>query len=282
MAFSGFPSGTRYTSVPNPLFGPLLEEIQDLAELKVVLRGIWLLQRKRGWPRLVSQEEFLTDNTLVRAFQGSGNDAGVAILHGLELAVKRGIFLAHRPQEQTQNAGPDDTGSEASGPANSRKIYYLLNAERDRAAISKLPGWAQVASELDPPGSPGISGNADLPNVDRPNIFTLYEDNVGMISPFVAEELKEAEELYPWSWLSEAFKISATQNRRSWNYIVVILRRWASEGKTEGKASRTGEQRGEGRDDGKPGRHSATGDRQKHIEDYQRRRRQIRDQPTKR
>lgn len=269
MAFSGFPSGTRYTSVPNPLLGPLLEEIQTLAELKVVLRGIWLLQRSRGWPRLISQEQFLGDSTLVKAFQGPRKDPAAAILEGLASAVKRGIFLAHRPQAQ-------DSG----------KVFYLLNAESDRQAMSKLPGWVPVASGLETPGSPGISGADDLPQVDRPNIFALYEDNVGLISPFIAEELKEAEELYPWSWLSEAFKIAVTQNRRSWNYIVVILRRWASEGKPEGKPSRMGERREvgreEGRDDGKPGRHSATGDRQKHIEDYQRRRRQIRDQPTKR
>ena len=263
MAFSGFPSGTRYTSVPNPLLGPLLEEIQDLAELKVILRGIWLLQRKRGWPRLISQEEFLTDSTLVKAFQGPGKDSSAAILSGLSLAVERGIFLTHTPQPQAKD---------------NQKVYYLLNAESDRRALSKKPGWVPAASGLDAPGAAGNSGQADLPEVDRPNIFTLYEDNVGMISPMMAEELKEAEELYPWSWLSEAFKIAVTQNRRSWNYVRGILRRWASEGKTDAKAG----SRGEGREDGKPGRHSATGDRQKHIEDYQRRQRQIRDQPTKR
>ena len=33
--FPGFNSGTLYTPVPNPFFGPLLEHIQDMAELKV-------------------------------------------------------------------------------------------------------------------------------------------------------------------------------------------------------------------------------------------------------
>ena len=40
MQFAGFPPGTRYTPVPDPLLGPLLEQIQDLAELKVTLRGL--------------------------------------------------------------------------------------------------------------------------------------------------------------------------------------------------------------------------------------------------
>ncbi len=277
MAFAGFPSGARYTSVPNPLLGPLLEEIQDIAELKVVLRGIWLLQRNRGWPRMISQGEFLADSTLVRAFQGPGKDSAPEILRGLRLAVQRGIFLAHRPQSASQ----DD-----------ENVYYLLNAESDRRALSKMPGWVPAAAELEAPGAAGISSGADLPAVDRPNIYALYEDSIGMMSPFIAEELKEAEELYQWAWISEAFKIADTNNRRSWNYVRGILRRWASEGRSGGRPEGIGENKavprgegrgdglGEGREDGKPGRHSATGDRQKHIEDYQRRRRQIRDQPT--
>lgn len=255
MTFSGFPSGTRYTSVPNPLLGPLLEEIQDLAELKVVLRGIWLLQRHRGWPRMISQSEFLADRTLTRAFKGSDGEHGKAVVDGLRLAVDRGIFLVHEPS----------SGHEPG------EVYYLLNSDSDRRALSKMAGSTSGRSEV------GISG-ADVPETDRPNIFVLYEDNIGMISPMLAEELKEAEELYPWAWLAEAFKIAVTQNRRSWNYVVAILRRWSAEGKTVSRGA--GQE--EGREDGKPGRHSEAGDRQKHIEDYQRRRRQIRDQPTKR
>ena len=55
-AFTGFTHDTLYTPVPNPFFGPLLEEIQDQAELKVTLRALWLLHRKRGWPRMIAQQ----------------------------------------------------------------------------------------------------------------------------------------------------------------------------------------------------------------------------------
>ena len=48
MSFEGFPSNVRQTPVPDPLFNQLLEEIQDLGELKVTLRAIWLLGQKRG------------------------------------------------------------------------------------------------------------------------------------------------------------------------------------------------------------------------------------------
>jgi DNA replication protein len=70
------------------------------------------------------------------------------------------------------------------------------------------------------------------------NIFALYEQNIGMITPMIAEELKEAEKLYPPQWIEEAFKEAVTLNKRSWKYIARILERWASEGKDSGEYRR--------------------------------------------
>lgn len=70
------------------------------------------------------------------------------------------------------------------------------------------------------------------------NIFDLYEQNIGIITPMIAEELKEAEKLYPPQWVEEAFKEAVTLNKRSWKYIARILERWASEGKDSGEYKR--------------------------------------------
>jgi DNA replication protein len=70
------------------------------------------------------------------------------------------------------------------------------------------------------------------------NIFALYEQNIGMITPMIAEELKEADRLYPPQWIEEAFKEAVTLNKRSWKYIARILERWASEGKDSGEYKR--------------------------------------------
>ena len=234
MAFAGFRPGTLYTPVPNPVFGPLLEQIQDLTELKVTLRGLWLLHRKRGWPRMVSLEEFLEDQALIRGLNCSGNDPGREIKRGLEQAVARQTFLNY--------AGPP--GEEAG--------YYLLNTESDRRALDQLNrGRSPAPEDL---GLPTGHGSVE-PAGPKPNIFALYEDNIGILTPILAEELKEAEDLYPWRWVCEAFQIAATENRRRWGYISAILRRWAEEGK----------------DDGKSGRNSKKDNRQKYLEDYQRR-----------
>ena len=240
MAFSGFPRETLYTPTPDPLFGPLLEEIHDMAELKVVLRGIWLLHHKRQGPRAVSLDEFLCDPALLRGLAAEvGEEPPVEeIRRGLRQAVRRGVFLVHgsKPEE----------------------AVFALNNDAGRRALSRLRETGA--------GSPSEFSADEAPAKPREklNIFALYEDTVGMLSPIVAERLKEAEQRYPPGWIREAFEIAALENKRSWQYIAAILSRWGSEGK--------GSWAGGSKDDGKPGRHSSQDQRGKYREDYERRR----------
>ena len=76
------------------------------------------------------------------------------------------------------------------------------------------------------------------------NIFALYEQNIGIITPMIAEELKEAEKIYPRRWIEEAFKEAVALNKRSWRYIARILERWASEGRDSGEHKRDTEEGG--------------------------------------
>ena len=62
MAFDGFPAGLRSIPVPAPVFGPLLEQIDDIDEFKCTLRVIWLLHHKRGHPRFITVDELLAAN----------------------------------------------------------------------------------------------------------------------------------------------------------------------------------------------------------------------------
>ena len=244
MPFTGFTSNTLYTPVPNPLFGPVLEQIEDLAELKVTLRGLWLLHRKKVSPRTVALAEFLGDRSLLRGLSAAGRDPAEEVRRGLKLAVHRGTFLAH---------GEDGPGQ-----------LFLLNAEADRRALARIERSGEPDSANARPNT--IDSGPAVP--ERPNIFVLYEDNIGTLSPILADQLKEAEERYPWNWIREAFEIAVVQNKRNWRYIVGILRRWGAEGKEAGKD----DGKDEGKDNGKPGRHTPKDQRQKYLEEYERRR----------
>ena len=242
--FSGFTGKTLYTPVPNPVFGPILEQIQDLAELKVTLRGLWLFHRKRGNLRAVTLGEFLADRSLIKGLESHNTESSEeAIRHGLRLAVTHKTFLTH------ELAG---TGT-----------IFLLNSEADRRALARLNAGQTAADIEEQP-------ETDTPALERRNIFALYEDSIGSLSPLLAEELKEAEERYPEPWVREAFGIAAAENKRSWRYVSGILKRWTAEGRETRGDSRPVES---GREkDGKPGRHTEKDHGQKYLDEYQRRR----------
>jgi DnaD/phage-associated family protein len=241
MAFTGFTRETLYTPVPNSLLGEVLEQIQDLAELKVTLRGLWLLNRKQAPLRALSLDEFLGDRSLVNGLQQPDKDGAEEVRRGLRLAVGRGTFLTHK--------------SETAG------VLFLLNNDAGRRSLARL----KESSAPPFPLPPDDAERGPAAPAAKPNIFALYEDNIGTLSPILADELKEAEERYPWSWINEAFQIAVLTNKRNWRYISGILRRWSSEGK-DGRLS-------EGKEYGKPGRHPSKDQRQKHIEEYERQRR---------
>jgi DnaD/phage-associated family protein len=97
---------------------------------------------------------------------------------------------------------------------------YFLNSSRGRAAAE---AWDD-----------GSVDSADLESsrpLERPNVFRLYEENIGPLTPLIADTLKEAEDVYPAAWIGEAIELAVKNNKRSWSYCQAILRRWKEEGR---------------------------------------------------
>ena len=125
--------------------------------------------------------------------------------------------------------------------AESCRLSAELDEETLRQALdSAVEHGTLLHSTLNISGVPEdvYSLTADIRQPSAVNIFALYEQNIGIITPMIAEELKEADKLYPPQWIGEAFKEAVTLNKRSWKYIVRILERWASEGKDSGEHRR--------------------------------------------
>ena len=192
------------------MFGPLLEQIDDLGELKCTLRLIWTLHRKKGHPRLVTLGELKADRTLAKSL--ARLDGGDAVERALSLAVKRGTVLE----------GTDGRSGEP---------VYMLNSEQGRAALAASMKGRETSGEG--PELESVEAAAE-----RPNVFAMYEDNIGIMSPMIAEELREAEQVYPAAWIEDAFREAVTNNKRSWRYISRILERWSQEGKGDGEPGR--------------------------------------------
>lgn len=64
-------------------------------------------------------------------------------------------------------------------------------------------------------------------------ISRTYESVIGIINPIIADELREAVDLYPSKWIMDAIHESAVQNKHSWKYISAILTRWKAQGNQE-------------------------------------------------
>lgn len=207
--FPGFPDGKqRTTPVPNLFFSDLLPHIDHLAELKVTLYAFWALAQREGRVRYLREIDFLSDPVLLKGMAPTEQAAADAVLDGIERAVARGTFL-HLSIEGT--SGLQD--------------LYFLNTEKGRAAVDGITRgeWRPNPDEEEP-----ITLLAE-----RPNIFVLYEQNIGALTPMIAEELREAENTYPAAWIEEAIKLAVTNNVRRWKYIAAILERWRQEGRQD-------------------------------------------------
>jgi DnaD/phage-associated family protein len=185
----------------------LLPEIDHIGELKVTLYAIWFLDRLEEAVRYVAYADFAADERLVASLGAGGSQSGLR--DALERAVQRGSLL------KVQAQGEDDKKSEGA--------IYFLNSPRGRAAVQAIE-----RGEWSPPTEqhPEISLEAE-----RPNIFRLYEQNVGPLTPLIAETLQDAEKTYPLAWVEEAFQIAVEKNVRKWNYIQAILKSWQEEGR---------------------------------------------------
>jgi len=193
--------------VPAPLLGSLLAQIDDMAELKCTLRAVALLSQKRGYPRFVTLQELQSDESLLHAIPAEGDTQPASqIEKALGNAVRRGTLAF---------AVINSDGK--------RQPIFGLNSEFDRTALEK-------AASQPPPWS-GTHQEPPDPSVERPNVFELYEQNIGMMSPMIADALLEAEELYPQEWIEDAISEAVQQNVRSWRYISRILERWEHEGR---------------------------------------------------
>ena len=72
-------------------------------------------------------------------------------------------------------------------------------------------------------------------------IFTLYEQEIGLITPNIAEQIKDFLGQYrgPPEWIEQAFAEAARLNKRSWGYVEAILKQWQTEGKGKRQSRKT-------------------------------------------
>jgi DNA replication protein len=209
--FNGFPTRMEYTPVPNVFLSTLLSEISDIEELKVTLHIFRLLYFKKGYPQFITFNELSSDVSLRTSLQETERQSEVTLREALELAMQRKTILHIAIEDGNSND------------------IYLLNTETNREVVEKIKN-----GEIHLSGRETKHISAEVITEKQPNIFTLYEENVGLLTPMIAEELRDAEKTYPRLWIKDAIKEAVNAGKRNWRYISAILERWATEGKSDG------------------------------------------------
>ena len=192
--FDGFTSSETFTSIPDSFFR-MLAGIDDLDELKLTFYVLWRMEHMEGAFRQICRSEIVEDDNFMRGISDAGLDSG------LEKAVQRGTLI--------RVGNPDGS-------------FYFLNSPRGRASAEAMQkgDWRASATPSQPPR-------------EIPNVFKIYEENIGPLTPLIADSLKDAEKTYPPEWIADAIEQAVKRNVRNWKYIEAILRRWKEEGRAE-------------------------------------------------
>lgn len=207
--FQGFAEGNgRFTPIPNRFFDDLLLDIDHLGELKITLYLFWQLSKVEKSFRFLRMSEIIKDKLFMK---GMGDSEKTA-LHYLEESIQKAV---HRG---TMIGATIDLSQ-------GQETLYFINSPRGRAAVEAISRgeWKHSGDPMEP---------VEL-TPERPNIYLLYEENIGPLTPMIAESLGNAERTYPDFWIQDALRVAVENNKRNWRYVEAILDRWQKEGRDE-------------------------------------------------
>ncbi len=206
--FNGFSAGKKNSiNIHAQFVSEVMPMIDDLAELKVCLFCYYALTQKEGDYRYLTQADFANHPEFMAGLESPADDAMHSLQDALEKAVRDGFLLA----------------GDVTLASNATERLYFMNTARGRVAIQQL-----LAGHWQPDANQRVE---ILP--ERPTIFSLYEENIGALTPIIADHLKAAEDDYAYEWIVEAIKLAIENNVRRWAYIHAILARWKQEGRAD-------------------------------------------------
>ena len=188
--------------VPGAFFNDLLPVIENMDELRLTLYAFWYLHGQPAEPRFMRQSDLLKDARLMQMLGKDFAEQQSRLQQALDLTVERGSLLRAGYKEDS---------------------LYFLHTERGAAAHAGLMQGAWNPDTVD-----------QMPihlQPERPNIYALYEQNIGPLTPLIAETLLDAENTYPLEWIEDALRMAVIKNVRNWKYVEAILASWKEKGR---------------------------------------------------
>lgn len=117
-----------------------------------------------------------------------------------------------------------------------------MDAYRDRKRISDTNATEVQQTSYDDVTSRNTDIDIDIDidtNKDKDtaaagktnSVFSVYEQNIGMLNPMISEELIKAETEFGPAWIVDAILEAVKANVRRWKYIRAILDNWKANGR---------------------------------------------------
>ena len=223
----------NYTQTPNQIFEEFLP-LMGVAELKVVLA---IVRNTFGWHRK-SHRMSLSYFTQATGLSRQG------VLDGLNAGIQRGIICRHKMgQSYEYSLRIDDETSQATRPVEDETSQASRPVEDEtsqasRPVLVKLLDPTKKDKERTTKESDG--GGGSFPDgVSFAEVVQVYQSEIGMYSMVVADMMQDDFDTYGGKWIIDAIHIAVLANKRKYNYVRGILRRWHTDGRQDDTQSTT-------------------------------------------
>ena len=200
----------------------------------LVMGLVWELQET---PEFGRAEKFV-----LMAYADHADSNGRNIYPSVNLVMRKTFYEERNVQKITrvlETLGllvPDGVGPHGTN-------RFAIPIERTSDGGAKIAPAQKEGAENAPPQKAGAEnapeGNAPEGNAPEPsvvevkessnnngvNIFKLYEQEFGGLTPMIADAIKDTEKTYPADWIPEAMQIAVERNVRNWKFVEGILKR---------------------------------------------------------
>ncbi len=234
--------------IPNTFQTPniLTDEVMSLLTGNEVKCCLLIIRKTFGWHK---RSDRISKSQIIEA-TGLGE---TAVDSSMDALVKFGLVLRVAENNPAQNIGVEwalqlDSNliqwTDLKMRTNNVRSKQSKSAEKARSkrSIGGVDGQPQVDGQ----DGGGVDGQATQKPLSKANttttgetvtqnIFKVYQENIGMLTPMISDTLKDAEDEYGPQWVVEAIALAVKNNKRNWKYCEAILKRWKADGKDSGE-----------------------------------------------
>ncbi len=144
-----------------------------------------------------------------------------------------------KDKEHPEHKLPSDSDEKYKEYTESLRKYYGKKTTINDGNITEVRPTNRIEGNMN---RKEVEGNKEnlTENLQQPlnekigELVTLYENNIGMITPIVVDKIKIVAEEYSYEWIKTAIEKAVTSEKRSWSYVEGVLKGFKRDGFNNG------------------------------------------------